>query len=176
MFCHSHFLNLDTFLIVWRNGPVECMQARASCSLWVLTYFLPAFIQWKGKKNSQLMLNSLTILKYFTLQRLFQFVPIFDSIFQFSPFQPPNPMKDQTIWPNHQFDLFRVSVSCAGRGLQEPPSVLPPNTVFLDLSNNRWWWWCPHQQFGLAVWHHFMKYSWAHLYTDFQACFNIAIL
>ena len=141
MFCHSHFLNLNTFLIVWRNGPVECMQARASCSLWVLTYFLPAFIQWKGKKNSQLMLKSFTILIYFTLQRLFQFVPIFDSTFQFSPFQPPNPMKDQTIWPNHQFDLFRVSVSCAGRGLQEPPSVLPPNTVFLDLSNNRWWWW-----------------------------------
>ena len=51
----------------------------------------------KVRKNSQLMLNSLTILKYFTLQRLFQFVPIFNSTFQFSPFQPPNPMKDQTI-------------------------------------------------------------------------------
>jgi len=31
---------------------------------------------------------------------------------------------------------LRVSVSCSGGGLQEPPLVLPPNTVFLDLSNN----------------------------------------
>ena len=30
-----------------------------------------------------------------------------------------------------------MTVSCSGGDLEEPPAVLPPNTVFLDLSNNR---------------------------------------